>query len=78
MSENLVIGIFWLIGWLIGWIGYYIYQVYINKPKYKKRYYIWKGFLYGAGSWVLNIFCLGFLIVGILFCIVNHIDDKLK
>lgn len=70
--------IFWALGWLIWMIGYYIYNVYIDKDCISKRLAIWRGFISGIFSWIGIFFVIVFFIVGFLFLLNDWIEDKLK
>lgn len=71
--------IFWVIGWLIWMIGYYIYNVYIDKDIHiSKRLAIWRGFTSGIFSWLGIFFVIIFFIVGFLLLLNDLIEDKLK
>lgn len=71
--------IFWTIGWLIWMIGYYIYNVYIDKDIYiSKRLAIWRGFISGIFSWFGIFFVIVFFIVGFLVLLNDWIEDKLS
>lgn len=71
--------IFWAIGWLIWMIGYYIYNVYIDKDIYiSKRLAIWRGFTSGIFSWFGIFFVIIFFIVGFLVLLNDWIENKLS
>ena len=81
MSEDMQILIFWLIGWVIVWFGYYVDKAYVDvryKQKFRKRYYVWKGFVFGATSWLTILIVIVMMGVCGIFYLEEYIENKLK
>ena len=69
----------YLLGCLIWAIGYYIYDVYINKDIWtKKRLIIYKAITSSIFSWFGIIIFIALLCTGIILCINDWIEEKLS
>lgn len=78
MNDSLLFLLFWVIGWFIYSIGYYIYEVYIDKSNTSKKLIVYNAFKYGIWSWfgIMIIITFGFILL--LAYIDEKISDKLK
>lgn len=71
--------IFWLIGWVLYSVGYYLYEVYAEKPtKVNKKLIIYHAFIYGVASWLGILFIFVMCIVGGIFALHEWIEKKLS
>lgn len=68
----------YFLGWIIWIIGYYIFEVYIDKNYKTKKLVIYKGFTSGFTSWLGIIFIISFLIIKGIIELNNWIENKLS
>lgn len=78
MNDFLRFLIFWVIGWIIYSIGYYIYDVYIDKSNTSKKLIIYNAFKCGISSWLGIMIILIFSFIMLLVNIDEKISNKLK
>ena len=78
MDDFLLFLISWIIGWIIYSIGYYIYEVYIDKSNTSKKLIIYNAFKFGIWSWLGIIIIITFGFIMLLANIDEKISNKLK
>lgn len=78
MNDFLQFLIFWIIGWTIYSIGYYIYDVYIDKNNTSKKLLAYNAFKFGIWSWLGIMIIITFGVIMILANIDEKISNKLK
>lgn len=78
MNDFLLFLISWLIGWFIYSIGYYIYDVYIDKNNTSKKLLIYNAFKNGILSWFGIMVIIIFAFIMLLVKIDETISNKLK
>ena len=78
MNDFLLFFIFWLIGWAIYSIGYYIYDVYIDKNNTSKKLLAYNAFKLGIWSWIGITIIITFWFIMVLVNIDEKISNKLK
>ena len=78
MDDFLLFLIFWTIGWAIYSIGYYIYDVYIDKNNTSKKLFAYNAFKNGILSWFGIMVIIIFTFIMLLVNIDEKISNKLK
>ena len=78
MDDFLLFLIFWTIGWAIYSIGYYIYDVYIDKNNTSKKLLAYNAFKNGILSWFGIMIIIIFAFIMLLVNIDEKISNKLK
>ena len=78
MNDFLLFLIFWAIGWAIYSIGYYIYDVYIDKNNTFKKLLAYNAFKNGILSWFGIMVIIIFTFIMLLVNIDEKISNKLK
>lgn len=81
MNDFLLFLISWIIGWIIYSIGYYIYDVYIDKidkSNTSKKLIVYNAFKCGIWSWLGIMIILIFSFIMLLVNIDEKISNKLK
>lgn len=78
MNDFLLFLISWVIGWVIYSIGYYIYDVYIDKNNTSKKLLIYNAFKNGIFSWFGIMVIIIFTFIMLLVIIDEKISNKLK
>ena len=78
MNDFLLFLIFWTIGWAIYSIGYYIYDVYIDKNNTSKKLLAYNAFKNGILSWFGIMIIIIFTFIMLLVNIDEKISNKLK
>ena len=78
MNDFLLFLIFWIIGWAIYSIGYYIYDVYIDKNNTSKKLLAYNAFKNGILSWFGIMVIIIFTFIMLLVKIDENISNKLK
>lgn len=78
MNDFLLFLISWVIGWVIYSIGYYIYDVYIDKNNTSKKLLIYNAFKNGIFSWFGIMVIIIFAFIMLLVKIDENISNKLK
>ena len=78
MDDFLLFLIFWTTGWAIYSIGYYIYDVYIDKNNTSKKLLAYNAFKNGILSWFGIMVIIIFTFIMLLVNIDEKISNKLK
>ena len=78
MNDFLLFLISWVVGWFIYSIGYYIYEVYIDKTNTSKKLIVYNAFKLGVLSWFGIMIIITFWFILLLAYIDEKISNKLK
>ena len=78
MNDFLLFLISWVVGWFIYSIGYYIYEIYIDKSNTPKKLIVYNAFKIGVLSWFGIMIIITFWFILLLAYIDEKISNKLK